>query len=159
MDNLRPTLHFNEIRWRLASIPLTTPWTDSNSTLLPAVCPVLTRPAGMDVHLRVVWQASASHLRDAQLSASGCGAGALSFETGEDTHFRWHVNSADNSVTRTAVLRLRGSLPPGCYHVRIDAWGRQFNPSGFDHGPSADWLINQVIDWNSSTRSISVVNS
>ncbi|MCP9448953.1 MAG: hypothetical protein NNA21_02685 [Nitrospira sp.] len=159
VDNSSPVVLFHEIRWRSASIPLAIPWTDSNSTLLPAVCPVLIRPAGMDVHLRVVWQASAAHLRDAQLSASGCGAGALSFETDEDTYYRWHINQNDNSVPRTAVLRLPGDRPPGCYHVRIEAWGRQFNPSGFDHGPSANWLINQVIDWNSSTRSISVVNS
>ncbi|MCP9447408.1 MAG: hypothetical protein NNA22_07545 [Nitrospira sp.] len=159
VDNSRPTVLFHEIRWRPASIPLSTAWTNSNSTLLPAVCPVLTRQAGQDVHVLVRWEASAAYLRNAQLSASGCGAGDLSFVTDEDTRYRWHVNSTDNGVIRTAVLLLPGDRPPGCYHLSINAYGRQFNPSGFDHGPSADWVIDQVIDWVHQTRSISVVNS
>ncbi len=160
VDNTSPTLRFDEIRWRPASVPLATPWTDGNSTLLPAVCPVLTRPAGMPVHIRAVWSASAPLLRNARLSASGCGAGGLSFVTDEDTYRRWHTGPADNSVDRTAVFLLPGSRPAGCYHLRIDAWGRQFNPSGFDHGPSANWFIDQgTFGWNMTSRAISLVNA
>jgi hypothetical protein len=158
VDNTRPTMGFDEVRWRPASTSPSTPWTAA--TLLPDVCPVLVRPAGQDVHLRVVWSASAPHLRNAKLSASGCGAGDLSFVTDAGSHCHWHVDSTDNHVQRTAILLLPGSRPAGCYHLRIDAWGRQFNPSGFDHGPAEDWFIDQgTFGWNMSARAISLVNT
>ena len=160
IDNSRPDVQFHEIRWRAATVPLATPWTDANSVLLPDICPVLTRPAGTDVHLRVVWSASADHLRNAQLGAGGCGAGGFSFVTGEESFRHWHIDAANNAVLRTAVLLLPGGRPPGCYHLRVDGWGRQFNPSGFDAGPSANWYINQgTFSWSQVTRSISLVNA
>ena len=160
VDNSSPTLRFDEIRWRPASIPLTTPWTDGNSSVLPAVCPVLTRASGTPVHLRIAWAASATHLRNAQLSAGGCGAGGLSFVTGETTHRHWHVDADDNAIDRSAVLELPGDRPAGCYHLRIDAWGRQFNPSGFDFGPALNWFVDQgTFGWSQVTRAISLVNA
>ena len=160
IDNTRPDLTFLEIRWRLASEPLSMPWTDDTSALLPEVCPVLTRPAGQAVHIRVAWMASAAHLRNAQLSASGCGAGGLSFVTGEDSFRHWHIDENDNSISEQAVLLLPGDRPAGCYHVRLQGVGRQFNPSGFDYGPASNWFINQGgFGLRHISRAISLVNA
>lgn len=160
VDNTNPTLRLEEIRWRLASIPLSTPWTDGNSTLLPTVCPVITRPSGDAIHIHVAWAASAAHLRNAHLTASGCGAGGLSFVTGEDSYRHWHIDKNDNDIAETATLLLPGNRPAGCYHLRLDGWGRQFNPSGFDYGPALNWLINQgSFSWSQAGRAISLVNS
>jgi hypothetical protein len=160
IDNTRPDVQLLEIRWRSATVPLSTPWNDVTSELLTGSCLVLERPIGEAVHLRVIWSAAATHLRNAQLRGGGCGGG-LSFLTGEDTRQRWHVGPSDNSVMRTAVMMLPDSTshPAGCYSVRVDAWGRQFNPSGFDHGPSANWFINQgAFSWSRVSRAISVVD-
>lgn len=160
VDNTKPTLRFEEIRWRPASIPVATPWTNANSTLLPTVCPVITRMSGTPIHIQVAWAASAAHLRNAYLSAAGCGAGGLSFVTGEDTYRHWHIDKNDNDIAETATLLLPGNRPAGCYHLRLDGWGRQFNPSGFDYGPALNWLINQgSFSWSHAGRAISLVNA
>lgn len=158
VDNSLPALDLVEIRWRPASVPVATPWNDATSTLLPAVCPVITRPAGQDIHLRVTWSASATHLLYANLQTSGCGGGGFMQLSPEDTSYHWYVNSTDNVVNGTALFELPGDRLPGCYHVAIDAYERSMNPSGFDHGPINDWFVNQYLHHARISRSISLVN-
>lgn len=161
VDNSRPAAAVLEVRWRLASV--SGPWNDTNSTLvLPApanTCPVIHRPTGQDIDLRVKWTASAAHLRNATLVQSGCGGGALQpLDGGVEGYRHWHTGPLDNNVSQTNLFRLAAALPPGCYTLGIRAWSRAFNPQDFDAASTNDWWVNQGLLDVSPSRAISVVN-
>ena len=165
VDNSSPAASFIEVRWRPASTA--GPWDDSNSTVVlpapPDTCPVIYRPAGQDIHLRVVWSASAAHLRDAMLVQSGCGGGGLvrldAVETpAQENYQHWHTGPLNNNVTQTNLYLLPGTRPPGCYTLGILAWSRAFNPQDFDAASTRDWWVNQGFRWSWPSRAISVVN-
>jgi hypothetical protein len=169
VDNSKPSSSFVEIRWRDASIG--GPWTNANSnvvlpTPIPNTCPVINRPTGMDIHLRVIWMASSKHLRDAGLDQYGCGGGNMEMidsppvpppPTMED-YRHWHTGPFNNAVFQTNFFLLRGIRPPGCYTVRIRANSRAYNPQDWDAASTHDWWIDQVFRWVWRSRSISVVD-
>lgn len=162
VDNLNPSAVFVEVRWRLASVA--GPWNDMNSTVVlpapPNTCPVIHRPAGQDIHLRVVWTASATHLRDATLVQSGCGGGGLvMLDGGVEAYRHWHTGPLDNNISQTNHYLLPGSRPPGCYTLGIHAWSRAFNPQDFDAASTNDWWVNQGYRWYWPSRAISVVDA
>jgi hypothetical protein len=162
VDNQYPSASFVEVRWRLASVA--GPWNDMNSTVvLPApanTCPVIHRPAGQDLHLRVVWTASATHLRDATLVQSGCGGGGLvMIDGGVEAYRHWHTGPLDNNISQTNLYLLPASRPPGCYTLGIHAWSRAFNPQDFDAASTHDWWVNQGFRWYWPSRAISVVDA
>ncbi len=163
IDNSLPEDGFIEIRWRYAAIAGS--WTDGNSTVLPAVCPVIERNTALGpLRVRVVWRATAGHLRNAEISFTGCGGGnpslvqptAAAPQIEEYRH--WHIDKDDNTVLQTNEFEISPTSEPGCYDLRLYAVSRAFNPSGFDYGPSEDWYINQAWLWRYAHRSISVVN-
>jgi hypothetical protein len=163
VDNRQPDAAFLEIRWRYADVAGA--WTDANSTLLPAICPVINRNLARGaVRVRVLWQASATHLRNAELTFSGCGAGnpilvqPTPAAPDIEEYRHWHVHKDDNSISQANEYEIPASLDPGCYSLWIKAVSRAFNPNGFDHGPTADWLINQDLHWRYAHRAISLVN-
>jgi hypothetical protein len=174
VDNKVPDAGFLEIRWRYANV--TGPWNDSNSTLLPVACPVINRDKNRDVKVRVRWQASATHLRDARIWFGGCGSGVpqlldsdpmypppglgLSPEELEIAEYRhWHVNRFDNAVLKTCEYLIPKEADPGCYTLRICANSRAFNPSGSAGEATVDWLTNRTWRWRWVYRAISVVNA
>jgi len=162
VDNSKPATSFVEVRWRLASVAGA--WNDSNSTVvLPApanTCPVIYRPTGQDIHLRVVWTAAAAHLRDAALVQSGCGGGGLvALDGGAEAYRHWHTGPLDNNVSQTNHYLLPSSRPPGCYSLGIRAWSRAYNPQDFDAASTHDWWVNQAIRWSWPSRAISVVDA
>lgn len=162
VDNMDPSASFLEVRWRLATVA--GPWNDMNSTVvLPApanTCPAIHRPAGHDIHLRVVWTASATHLRDATLVQSGCGGGGLvMLDGGVEAYRHWHTGPLDNNVSQTNHYLLPASRPPGCYTLGIHAWSRAFNPQDFDAASTHDWWVNQGFRWSWPSRAISVVDA
>jgi hypothetical protein len=156
VDNTRPEPSFLEIRWRYADV--VGPWTADNSTHLPAVCPVITRDGARAIRVRVRWQATSAHLRDARLTFSGCGAANPDTVEPDEAYRHWHMHDLDNTVLQTNEFRLPAGAAPGCYTLWIKATSRAFNPSGFDYGPTHDWLINQTWLWRWEYRAISVVN-
>lgn len=156
IDNTRPSLRFVEIRWRPASV--VGDWNDTNSILLPAYCPVITKPLSQAIAIRVVWNAKAVHFRDARLTAHGCGAGGFTTPPANDTQ-HWYVNNGDNEVERSAVFELPAGRPAGCYSFVLNAWTRAMNSSGYDAGPALNWYVNQYLRWNRIRRSISLVNT
>lgn len=163
VDNSKPEAGFLEIRWRYEDVGGS--WTDANSNLLPAICPVIERdPVRGAVRVRVSWRATAAHLRDAHLSFTGCGAGnpllvqPTPAAPDIEAYRHWHTSALDNTVLQTNEYRLPSTLAPGCYSLWIFAASRAFNPSGFDHGPGSNWLINQTLLWRRTHRAISLVN-
>ena len=104
VDNSHPLATFDQIQWRV------TPggaW-----QTLPAVCPVVHRTPGTELEFRVTYTASATHFRDVQLSASGCGGGGFSkvgdmTKPAERSRFEhWHVDSTDNIWSHTGHFLL-----------------------------------------------------
>jgi len=70
----------------------------------------------------------------------------------------WYTAEFDNTVSQINDFEIPVDAAPGCYTLRIRAWSRAFNPSGFDHGPAHNWLINQWLLHTTQYRSISIVN-
>ncbi len=169
VDNSKPDSSFLEVRWREATV--VGPWTNANSTVvIPTpvanTCPIIHRPTGKDIHVKVVWSASSKHLRDARLDQYGCGGGSMEMidspplpppPTVED-YQHWHRFPMDNSVSQTNIFLLRGTRPPGCYTIRIRTNSRAFNPQDWDAASTSDWWVDQVFRWFWRARSISVVN-
>lgn len=161
VDNRNPSAAFVEVRWRRATT--VGPWHDANSTVVlpapPDTCPVIHRPPGQDIHLRVVWTASSTHLRDASLVESGCGGGGLvPLDGGPEAYRHWHTGPFDNNVSQTNHYLLPASRPPGCYTLGIHAWSRAYNPQDFDAASTHDWWVNQGFRWYWPSRAISVVD-
>lgn len=164
VDNDRPTLVFEEVRWRPSSV--SGPWNQLNSTRVlptadPETCPVIERPAGQSIDLRVTWSAAATHLRNAALGQSGCSsAGGFELLDGGPPAYRhWHTGPADNNVTQANHFRLPGTHPPGCYSLSLYAASRAFNPQDFDAASTQDWWVNQAFRDSHASRAISVVNA
>jgi hypothetical protein len=162
VDNSHPAASFVEVRWRPATA--VGPWNDANSTVVlpapPNTCPVIHRPAGEDIHLRVVWTAAATHLRNAALVQAGCGGGGLvPLDGGAEAYRHWHTGPADNNISQVNTYVLPSFRPPGCYTLGIRAWSRAFNPQDFDAASTQDWWVNQGYRWSWPSRAISVVDA
>jgi hypothetical protein len=161
VDNSSPVASFTSLAWRVAQ-DNTLPCSDPSWTPLPLQCPVVRRNAGDNIEFCVMWQASATHMRDAALSAYGCGApsAVLQLKTSDDSVAHWHTGPADNSVAQSAIFRLNyASDNQGAYGFEITAYGRTFDP-GDTTGYVADWLYD--IAWTGGTLAnlpIAVVNA
>jgi hypothetical protein len=158
VDNYAPSATFDDIRWGLSA---TGPFPDTN--ILPAVCPLITRPARADIYLRVRWSVSANHLLTASLSAGGCGGVSPVLVPPppplDPSYDHWHTDPLDDAVTRTAIVKILGAAQPGCYDVTITAWSRSFNPAGDGGGPGTDWLTNYFYLPSQTSRGIAVIDA
>ncbi|MBI3972354.1 MAG: hypothetical protein HY332_13830 [Chloroflexi bacterium] len=144
IDNSTPTAHL-AVSWRVAG---TGTWQS-----LASVCPVVERPPGAAVEFRVQVNASATHLRSISLTAGGCGAQspvltsavpptweALTTPGGTFGLRHWHTDpDTDNSASHTHIFQLASSAPQGVYSFRLSAYGRAFNPAGWDNGDESAW--------------------
>ena len=65
----------------------------------------------------------------------------------------------DNSVSKTALYDLPGSLPQGSYSFSIDAWSRAFNPAGDGGGPGTNWLADYSYIHANPSIGISVIDN
>ncbi len=160
VDNTSPAATFTGLAWRVAGAST---WKHFASL----VCPVVRRPHGADVDLRVGYQAAATHLLYARLAGAGCGGGAPTLKSAPSwsdppsgTHpaERWHANPLDNHVARTAVFDLAGSAPPGAYGFDLTVASRVFNPAGGDGGFEADWNYTSVVRWTPAHLPIAIVD-
>ena len=116
--------------------PLTIEWRkvgDALYQILTTPCPLVRRgstPA--ELEFRVTLDASAAHLRSAQLFAGGCGGGDFSFVSGITEH--WHTTTADNDEVLQAIFRLASSTLEGTYSFSGRVASRAMNPNGGDGG-------------------------
>ncbi len=154
VDNAAPNATFGTIDWR----PAGGSWNP-----LPSICPVLYRPAGIDLEIRVNYAASADHFRDVRLGVSGCDGAALTrvgnmAVAADRSRFEhWHIGPADNAWGHTGTFVLPAGAPDGAYTVALDAYGRAFNPAGSDGGPGADWHYDPAYARSHPRRAICVI--
>jgi hypothetical protein len=97
----------------------------------------------LDVYFRVTLDASARHLRSAQLWASGCGAGNFSFVSGTGgaqalpgsvVFQHWHTSTGDNDQVLQVIYLLPHTAAEGTYSFGGHVSSRAFSPSGYDGG-------------------------
>jgi hypothetical protein len=141
------------VEWRIAGTsayhPLTYP------------CPLVRRgvnPADLEFH--VTLQASATHLRSAELFASGCGGGDFGVLPGGTTS-HWHQNAGDNSVTLDATFTLPHTTLEGTYSFSGLVISRAMNPMGFDGGQllPIPWEYDTQNIYINPSFSFSVINA
>lgn len=153
VDNTTPSAVFTGLAWRVVGEP---DWHEFPSL----VCPVIRRPAGQAIELRVRYEGSAQHLRDLTCGASGCGGGSPTLHPPGDIAQaqHWHEHTGDNAEAKTAIYRLAGSAPAGAYGFHLTATSRAFNPAGGDGGFEADWNYNPVYKLVHNSLPVSVVD-
>ena len=114
--------------------PLTIEWRKVGGgafQLLTPPCPLVRRgstPA--ELEFRVTLDASAAHLRSAQLFAGGCGGGDFAFVSGTTEH--WHTAINDNAELLQAIYRLPAATLEGTYSFSGLVVSRAMNPNGGD---------------------------
>ena len=150
IDNTRPHAVFTAMQWR----PLGT----GGWSPLPDVCPVIRRPQGTDIEVRVSCEVSAAHLRNAILFGRSCEGTPLGRMDATSDYDHWHVNDADNAWITTARFLVSGASDEGAYTIGINAQGRAFNPAGGDAGPSSGWDYDEAYSWTHPRRHIAIVN-
>jgi hypothetical protein len=134
------------------------------------ICPVVNRGATpKDVYFRVRLEAAARHLRSAQLSAHGCGAGNFEFISGNGgehvvgstTYRHWHQDPDDNDQLLEVIYRLPAGAAQGTYSFSAYVVGRAFNPSGGDGGHLAvpPWVYDPDHAWINPWAPFSVFNA
>jgi len=139
VDNGRPSARFNKLEWREVG---TSSWKE-----LDIVCPVIERPIGKDIEIRISFEGWGEHFRSVVLYAAGCGAGSPTLSSSQDTNEHWYTNPSDNHFSNAvspAVYSLPGTLPQGAYRFSSRADSRAFNPAGGDGGFEADWEYNPL---------------
>ena len=165
--------------------PITVEWSFSaTGPFLPidSVCPIIRRKAtAVDVYFRVTLDASARHLRSADLWASGCGAGDFTYVSGSGgyatfgsdggdeseavagtLHFRhWHNSVTNNHQVLQMVCKLPHSAAEGTYHFGARVSSRAFSPMGWDGGHLAvpTWQYDPRHIWIDPWVAFSVVNA
>lgn len=155
IDNKAPNANISQIRWRVAGGL----WKPQNTYVWPFVCIVIERPTGTDIEIEVEWWASATHLRDARLSASGCGAGNPGLSTSAATREHWHESFGNNFASGTAVYDLPGTLPQGSYGFDLLAHSRAFNPARDGGGPATNWLADYPYIWTHPEVDLAVIDA
>jgi hypothetical protein len=123
------------------------------------VCIVIRRPTGADIEIELTWGTTATHLRDANTSAGGCGAGDPALVGALSTQQHWHTNFFDNTVSRTTLYSLPGSAEQGAYSFSVDSWSRAFNPAGDGGGPATNWLANYSYIHSNPGFAVAVIDS
>jgi hypothetical protein len=155
IDNKAPSVGFSQIRWRVEGGA----WLPQNTFTWPFTCIVIERPRRADIEIEVTWGASAAYLRDAEISASGCGDGDPRLLSALWTREHWHESFGDNSVPRTTLYGLPGSADQGSYSFSIDAWSRAFNPAGDGGGPGTNWLANYSYIHANPSVAVAIIDS
>jgi len=151
IDNTRPHAVFTGMQWRPAG--------PGGWSTLPALCPVIRRPAGVDIEIRVSCEVSATHLRNAVLFGRSCEGTALAKLDAAADYDYWHETKDHNSWTTTARFLVSGASDEGAYTIGINAQGRAFNPAGGDAGPSSGWDYDEEYSWTHPRRHVAIVNT
>jgi hypothetical protein len=157
-DNQAPDAPFTTLSWKFKG--------DDDSTLqslLGISCPMIKRGATpRDIEIVFEVSVSANHLRDASISASGCGGASFSLVSTDPLNkpYHWHTNVLDNSVLLHQRFALAADTLPGCYSFGCTAYSRAMNPDGRDNGESlpTDWYEDTWVIGVSPSIPVAVVN-
>jgi len=151
IDNSSPAhSQFTALAWRVVGSSAWIP--------LSLICPVVARPAGMDIEFQVSYQASAAHLRSFVLVGGGCGGGNPVLTSALSTAQHWHTNALDNTVANTATFTVAKGLPQGAYSFHLTVHSRAFNPDSAA-GFGVDWNFDPVDIWITRMLPVAVVNA
>lgn len=155
--------------------PITVEWGFASAgPFLPidSVCPVVRRKTTpVDLYFRVTLDASARHLRSANLWASGCGAGNFTYAHGSGgvpvvsagtLYFQhWHNSVTNNHQTMQMVCKLPSSAAEGSYTFGAHVSSRAFSPLGWDGGHLTvpPWQYDPDHIYIDPSLALSVINS
>ena len=155
VDNQAPGASFDQVRWRVVGGP----WVETFTW--PFVCIVIHRPKHKDIEIEVNWSAWATRFRSAYIGANGCGSGDPSLVTPVvlATQQHWHQNIGDNTMSRSTLWSLPGSLLQGSYGFTIHSSSRAFNPAGDGGGPGVNWLTDYDYLYVTPSIGIAVIDS
>jgi hypothetical protein len=147
VDNDLPTFTINSFIWAGPA---------SGTQNILGTCPVVHRKAGENGTVTVGWSVAAGHFRNVLVAAAGCGEGDPA-PTGPATDYdHWHVNSGDNSVSRSSAFSVPHTLPDGVYDFVLTGYSRHFSPD--DSGATiADWFIDTAWPYSQVNLLIAVV--
>jgi hypothetical protein len=153
IDNVPCEVAFGQMEWSVAGA--------NDWQALPPGCPVIRRPRGAAIELRVPWSADSPHFRDAYLTFTGCAGSDITpvlAEPADDRPVRqWHESVYDTHGGSTATYGVGATSPEGAYTLRLHAWTRATHPD-FDPGPSGDFRLPQSVVGRELWRAIAIVD-
>jgi hypothetical protein len=157
IDNSVPQPLITSLAWSLSP---SGPWT-AFPTL---ICPVVDRPAGTAISFRVQYTVTGTHPLQSEITASGCGGGAMTPSPEPDAlpYLHHYENAADSIAPQTAIFTLPGSALAGCYGFTVTSYSRSFNPAGGDaSNPQAnDWYVDTAsLNYTDYSVSVAVVDA
>lgn len=157
---------FTSLAWRVEGE------TDADWKPLSFTCPVIRRPAGKAVEVKIAVQVATPHLRSIELWGRGCGGGKPLLQSGLPALWElvpggngmrhWHTSAADNSFANAgspAIFKVPSSALSGAYTFHLRGRSRAFNPAGGDGGIEADWFYNPVYNGRHPTVAIAIVDA
>lgn len=155
IDNRRPSVNFDQVRWRLAG---SGGWAETFTW--PFSCVVIHRPKGHDIEIEVTWSAWAGQWRSAYISARGCGGSNPTPASDIASQQHWHESTGDNSVTRSTLWNVPHTLP-GSYTFWVHSTSRAFNPAGDGGGggPGTNWLTDYDYLWVTPSIVVTVIDA
>lgn len=111
---------------------------------VPLFCPVIKRTPGADIELKVKYNVAATHLRNIDISFSGCGG-----NIGSNNY--WHQKVSDNNVILDWTIVFPGTKPEGGYQFYLKGCSRAFNAIG---GLNSDWYFDPLYIWDHNTLNV-----
>lgn len=163
LDNSQPTFPVFDVTYRVGG-------SGSFAPLDVTDCPKIFRdPAkltpggtvaqpGEAVEIRVAWQATAAHLRNAFVVMGGCGGGTPAVSSAADSRWYWQTSGANDSGLHTVTFTIAATDDAGCYSLTREAVSRAYNPAKPGFAPANHYWENDRRRWDRGTWSISVVD-
>jgi len=160
VDNTSPTAIPSQLAWKFGSEPASS-FDLPGRSLLGINCPTIPRmiaSVAQEIDIQFTVPVMAAHLRDACISASGCGGGSFTLTSGTTSH--WSTSGADNSVTLTGLYSLSASALQGTYSFGCYASSRAMNPDGQDGGEDVppDWNYDPIYIYTNPTFNVAIVD-
>jgi hypothetical protein len=161
IDNSQPTFLLFDVAYRVGG---TGPFAPLDVTDCPKI---FREPAkltgggtiaqpGEEVEIRVVWRATAAHLRNAWVAMGGCGGGSPAVSG--DARWYWQTSGATDTGLHTVTFSIPATADAGCYTLTREAVSRAYNPATPGFSPANDYWENDRRRWDRGSWSISVVD-
>ena len=112
-------------------------------------CPIIHRPHGKDIQLRIRYNVAATHLRNLVLSFTGCGGSVGS--TGY-----WHKAVNDNNINKSWIVDVPATTPEGGYRFYLEGRSRAFTGVG---GLASNWYFDPLYIWRGNNLHVVILDS